>query len=57
MPQQMYGEVNYNVEDNKSADISVLEEAEDGIALRAVKDKWNELGPLKLDDIMAHSED
>jgi len=26
-----------------------------GIALRAVKEKWTELGPLKLEDIIANS--
>tara|TARA_B110000305_G_C19327990_1_gene582446 strand:- start:68 stop:301 length:234 start_codon:yes stop_codon:yes gene_type:complete len=26
-----------------------------GVALKAVKDKWNELGPLKLEDIIANS--
>jgi len=27
-----------------------------GVALKAAKDKWNELGPLRLDDIVANSE-
>lgn len=26
-----------------------------GVALRAVKERWQELGPLKLEDIMANS--
>ena len=26
-----------------------------GVALKAAKDKWNELGPLKLEDIVANS--
>jgi hypothetical protein len=26
-----------------------------GVALKAAKDKWNELGPLRLDDIIANS--
>jgi hypothetical protein len=26
-----------------------------GAALRAVKEKWSELGPLKLEDIIANS--
>lgn len=26
-----------------------------GVALKAAKDKWNELGPLRLDDIVANS--
>ena len=34
-----------------------MEEGEEGVALRTVKDKWNELGPLKLEDIMANSEE
>lgn len=28
-----------------------------GVALKAAKDKWNELGPLRLEDIMRHSND
>lgn len=28
-----------------------------GVALKAVKDKWNELGPLRLEDIIANSEE
>lgn len=28
-----------------------------GVALKAAKDKWNELGPLKLEDIVANSSD
>ena len=31
------------------------EEENPGIALRAVKEKWTELGPLKLEDIIANS--
>lgn len=26
-----------------------------GVALRAAKEKWNELGPLRLEDIVANS--
>jgi hypothetical protein len=26
-----------------------------GVALKAAKDKWNELGPLRLDDIVSNS--
>lgn len=26
-----------------------------GVALKAAKDKWNELGPLRLEDIMRNS--
>ena len=26
-----------------------------GVALKAAKDKWNELGPLKLEEIVANS--
>ena len=28
-----------------------------GVALRAAKEKWNELGPLRLEDIVANSSD
>ena len=28
-----------------------------GVALKAAKDKWNELGPLRLEDIMRNSND
>jgi hypothetical protein len=28
-----------------------------GVALKAVKDKWNELGPLKLEDIVSNTEE
>ena len=28
-----------------------------GVALKAVKAKWNELGPLKLEDIVANSQE
>jgi hypothetical protein len=28
-----------------------------GVALKAAKDKWNELGPLKLEDIVANSDE
>lgn len=28
-----------------------------GAALKAVKDKWSELGPLKLEDIVANSDE
>jgi hypothetical protein len=31
------------------------QEENPGIALRAVKEKWTELGPLKLEDIIANS--
>ena len=30
---------------------------QEGLALQAVKDKWNELGPLRLEDIIANSEE
>jgi hypothetical protein len=30
-------------------------EESQGVALKAAKDKWNELGPLRLDDIVANS--
>lgn len=28
-----------------------------GVALKAAKDKWNELGPLRLEDIMRNSKE
>ena len=28
-----------------------------GVALKAAKDKWNELGPLKLEDIVSNSKE
>jgi hypothetical protein len=28
-----------------------------GVALKAAKEKWNELGPLRLEDIIANSRD
>ena len=31
------------------------EEDQQGAALKVVKDKWTELGPLKLEEIMANS--
>ena len=38
-------------------DCSVCQEDETpGIALKAVKDKWTELGPLKLEEILKNSE-
>ena len=55
-PEQLYGVVDYNANENRSADISVLNDGEEGVALRPVKDKWNELGPLKLEEIMECSE-
>lgn len=36
------------------ADRSVDDEAP-GVALKAVKEKWTHLGPLKLEDIIANS--
>lgn len=36
-------------------DTSMIGEDSQGVALKAAKDKWNELGPLRLDDIVANS--
>lgn len=35
--------------------ISRSQQSSSGIALKAVKDKWNQLGPLRLEDIIANS--
>lgn len=50
----------YKLDHNQSINSSThgggQEEGENpGIALRAVKEKWTELGPLKLEDIIANS--
>jgi len=37
-------------------DASMVNEDSHGVALKAAKDKWNELGPLRLDDIVANSQ-
>lgn len=37
-------------------DTSMAAEDSQGVALKAAKDKWNELGPLRLDDIVANSQ-
>ena len=37
-------------------DTSMGNEDSHGVALKAAKDKWNELGPLRLDDIVANSQ-
>jgi hypothetical protein len=42
---------------SQQSDNSMLQSDEQhGVALKAAKDKWNELGPLRLDDIMANSQ-
>ena len=35
----------------------VRSEDSHGVALKAAKDKWNELGPLRLEDIVKNSKD
>lgn len=40
---------------NSQADMQPLEEDSAGVALAAVKQKWSELGPLRLEDIIANS--
>jgi hypothetical protein len=37
--------------------IGAERESPPGLALQAVKDKWNELGPLRLEDIIANSDE
>jgi hypothetical protein len=39
-----------------AADVSMMGDEMPGIALRAVKDKWTELGPLKLEEILDQSD-
>lgn len=39
----------------ESEQASILADESHGMALKAAKDKWNELGPLRLDDIVANS--
>ena len=39
----------------ESEQASILAYESHGMALKAAKDKWNELGPLRLDDIVANS--
>lgn len=34
----------------------ITDQDQHGVALKAAKDKWNELGPLKLADIIANSQ-
>lgn len=46
---------NILVERYADTDSSMLQDETHGVALKAAKDKWNELGPLRLDDIMANS--
>lgn len=53
---QLYEEDNYVADNSKNVDVSVLNDTDEGVALRAVKDKWNELGPLKLEEIMESSD-
>ena len=35
----------------------MLSEDSHGVALKAAKDKWNELGPLRLEDIVKNSKE
>jgi hypothetical protein len=35
----------------------VRSEDSHGVALKAAKDKWNELGPLRLEDIVKNSQE
>lgn len=40
---------------DESYEEGVNTEDSHGVALRAAKEKWNELGPLRLEDIVANS--
>jgi len=46
-------------DNNNANDLDVTtmtgDEENPGVALRAVKDKWLELGPLKLEEILSNS--
>jgi len=52
-----------NVEDSQPSYMQGVTSEDDedenhpGAALKAVKDKWSELGPLKLEDIVANSDE
>jgi len=52
-----------NVEDSSPSYMQGVTSEDDddedhpGAALKAVKDKWSELGPLKLEDIVANSDE
>ena len=43
------------MEHPNSGGIGSDEDDQPGAALKAVKEKWSELGPLKLEDIIANS--
>ena len=45
----------YDAKSNRSTPISD-DDDQPGAALRAVKEKWTELGPLKLEDIIQNSQ-
>ena len=49
-----YDEPSY-MQNINSAGIGSDEDDQPGAALKAVKEKWTELGPLKLEDIIANS--
>ena len=42
---------------NQLEETSGMDDETPGVALKAVKDKWQELGPLKLEDIMQNTSD
>lgn len=50
-----YEEPSYMQDNNMGGMFSEEETDQPGSALKTVKEKWNELGPLKLEDIMANS--
>ena len=43
------------MEESSDVGASMVNDDSQGVALKAAKDKWNELGPLRLDDIVANS--
>ena len=45
----------YLQQTNQDYDEEMEEDEAPGVALKAVKEKWSELGPLKLEDIIANS--
>jgi hypothetical protein len=42
----------YQQAEHSQADVSMMGDEMPGVALRPVKDKWTELGPLKLEEII-----
>lgn len=55
MGKQLPKSMPQNFLSEQGEETSILGEESHGVALKAAKDKWNELGPLRLDDIVANS--